>query len=116
MSTSPRVIQEPTTGLLHVNGEFRVSVVLCRYQETYAGSSRWLIRLDESLHPEITIAARMAPGNKEIQDYYLLPAIDLTWGKLRLAEQNGFYLDTYRFEDLAYFTCLAERINIEEVA
>ena len=100
------------TDLLLVNGELRVSVVLCRHTFTAAGSSRWLIRLDEGLKPDITIAMRMDFTNHGIQDYYLLPGIDMTWENLRVAEANGFYLDTYRCDSLDYFFSLMERVNL----
>jgi hypothetical protein len=102
--------------LLHLNGELRVSIVLCRHFSTKGGSSRWLIRLDESLKPDITVAVRMDSLNQGIRDYYLLPAIDLTWKNLRVAEENGLYLDAYRFDNLEYFTRMAERAVIEEAA
>jgi hypothetical protein len=54
--------------------------------------------------------------NQGIRDYYLLPAIDLTWKNLRIAEENGLYLDAYRFDNLEYFTRMAERAVIEEAA
>ena len=83
---------------------------------TGAGSSRWLVRLDEGLKPDITVAVRMDATNEAIRDYYLLPAIDMTWENLRLAEENGVYLDAYRFETLDYFFGMAERIKIMEAA
>jgi DNA invertase Pin-like site-specific DNA recombinase len=103
------------TELLEVNGEMQVSIVLCRHTTTFAGSSRWLIRLDASTRPDITIAVRMDFTNQGIQDYYLLPGIDMTWEHLRVAEENGVYLDTYRFESLDYFFTLTERIKIQEL-
>lgn len=102
--------------LLLLNNELRVSIVLCRHTTTPAGSSRWLIRLDAGLKPDITIAVRMGATNQDIRDYYLLPSIDLTWENLRIAEANGVYLDTYRFDTLDYFFGLAERIRLEEAA
>jgi len=106
------------TNLLHVNGEIRVSIVLCRHQNTPAGSSRWVIRLDEGLKPDITVAVRMDSTNEGIRDYYLLPGIDMCWenDRLRMAEVNGIYLDAYRFETLDYFFGMAERKQIEEAA
>ena len=80
-----------------------------------AGSSRWLIRLDASARPDITIAVRMDATNEGIRDYYLLPGIDMTWEHLRVAEENAIYLDTYRFESLDYFFTLTERIKIQDV-
>ena len=76
------------TELLEVNGEMRVSIVLCRHTQTGAGSSRWLIRLDASTRPDITIAVRMDATNEGIQDYYMLPGIDMTWENLRVAEEQ----------------------------
>jgi hypothetical protein len=102
--------------LLRVNDELRVSIVLCRHICTKAGFSRWVIRLDEALKPDITVAVRMDAANEGIRDYYLLPAMDMTWGNLRLAEENGIYLDAYRFETLDYFLRMAERAKIQEAA
>jgi hypothetical protein len=59
---------------------------------------------------------RMDAGNEAIRDYYLLPAVDMTWENLRVAEENGIYLDAYRFETLDYFLGMAERIKIQEAA
>ena len=101
---------------LWVNQELRVSIVLCRHTTTLAGSSRWLIRLDASLKPDITIAARMDATNENIRDYYLLPGIDMTWENLRVAEVNGIYLDAYRFDSLEFFYGMAERVRLEEAA
>jgi DNA invertase Pin-like site-specific DNA recombinase len=102
--------------LMRVNGELRVSIVLCRHTNTEAGSSRWTIRLDEGLKPDVTIAVRMDATNEGIRDYYLLPGIDMTWEKLWVAEENGIYLDAYRFDTLEYFFGMAERTLIGEAA
>jgi hypothetical protein len=102
--------------LLYLNNELRVSIVLCRHLVTSGGSSRWIIRLDEGLKPDITVAVRMDATNEGVRDYYLLPAIDMTWENLRVAEENGVYLDAYRFETLDYFIGMAERIKLEEAA
>ena len=102
--------------LLWVNNEMRVSIVLCRHTQTGAGSSRWLIRLDAGLKPDITIAVRMDATNEGIRDYYVLPGIDMTWDNLRIAEANGIYLDTYRFDTLDYLFGMAERVKLEEAA
>jgi hypothetical protein len=93
----------------------RVSIVLCRHTETGAGSSRWLIRLDASARPDITIAVRMDFTNENIQDYYILPALDMTWENLRVAEANGIHLDTYRFDTLEAFFAMTERVKLEEL-
>lgn len=88
------------TDILTINGEFTASIVIARCLHTPAGFLRWKLRLDTSLRPDITIAIRMDGENKEILDYYLLPSIDMSADRLRLAEENGIYLDAYRFDDL----------------
>ena len=110
------VIWDESNDLLMLNGELSVSIVLCRHQTTNTGASRWMIRLDEGLKPDITIAVRMDESNSGVKDYYLLPGIDMTWENLRMAEKNGVYLDSYRFDSLDYFFGMAERIQIKEVA
>ena len=110
------VTVDEQTDLLVVNQEFRTSVVLCRHQTTMRGSSRWVIRLDESLRPDITVAVRMDATNENVQDYYILPAVDMTWEKLRIAEDNGIYLDAYRFQDLDFLFHLAARTPIHLAA
>lgn len=102
--------------LLHLNNELRASIVLCRHTLTSAGSSRWLIRLDAGLKPDITVAVRMDAANEGIRDYYLLPSIDMTWENLRIAEENGVYLDAYRFDTLDYFLGMTERVTLQEVS
>ena len=90
-----KVICDERTKSLLVNDEMRVSIVLCRHTCTSAGSSRWLIRLDAGLKPDVTIAVRMNATSDRERDYYILPGIDMTWENLRMAEANGFSLDGY---------------------
>jgi hypothetical protein len=101
---------------LTINEEFTASLVLVRCRETHAGNHRWLVRLDNSLSPDVTIAARLRPGNLEILDYYLLPAIDRLSEQLRLASDNGVVLDVYRFENLNFFLSMGRRSVIGEAA
>lgn len=54
--------------------------------------------------------------NEAPRDYYVLPSIDMNFGKLKLAEQNGLALDAYRFDPLDFFYGLALRAWIAEVA
>ena len=114
-SIGAKAVWNPEIELLEVNDELLVSIVLCRHISTGTGSSRWLIRLDASSKPDITIAVRMDVMNERIRDYYLLPGIDMTWEHLRVAEDNAIYLDTYRFETLDYFFTMTERIKIQDV-
>ena len=110
------VERDPATELLILDRELTVSLVLSRCLRTPAGSSRWMLRFEESFRPDLTIAVRMDETNQGIKDYYLLPAIDLAEAKLRLAENNHVLLDSYRFDDLEFFFAMAERIAVEEAA
>ena len=104
------------SGLVIINDEFSISLVIARCEETKAGSLRWTIRLETGLAPDITVAARMAPDNREIQDYYLLPSIDMNAAKLRLAEDNGLGLDIYRQDSLDRLYDLTRRVPLREFA
>jgi DNA invertase Pin-like site-specific DNA recombinase len=110
------VVQDPTTDLFTINDEFTASVVVVRCLTTGAGSLRWQIRFDTALWPDITIAIRMNRPNREPLDYYLLPRIDMTEPRLRLAEEHGVSLDSYRFASLDALYRLAARTELLEVA
>jgi hypothetical protein len=111
-----KIEKDTRTGLLTINSEFTTSIVIARCQKTRAGSFRWIIRLDTGLAPDITVALRMDELNENPLDYYLLPFIDITKDRLRLAEDNGAILDTYRFETLDFFFGMAERVKIRLAA
>ena len=110
------VTQSAQSDLLTVNDEFTASVVIVRCIQTSGGLSRWKVRLDTALRPDITIVVRMAPGNAEVHDYFLLPLLDMHDAVLRLCEANGLSLDAYRFENLSKFYRFASRISLSEVA
>lgn len=109
-------VRDPGTDLLTVNGEFTVSLVIARCKPTPAGSHRWRIRFDASLRPDITVVARMDPGNQRAFDYYVFPAIDFSAEALPTLEDNGFTLDAYRTDSLDFFFQLAGRVSLQEAA
>jgi DNA invertase Pin-like site-specific DNA recombinase len=109
-------IQDATSDLLSINGEFTASVVIARSFATPSGSLRWLIRMDVGLIPDITIAIRMDELNEAPLDYYVLPSVDMSTSRLKLAEQNGLSLDAYRFENLDFFFALSSRAKFTEAA
>ena len=107
---------DTTTDLLTVNGEFTASIVICRALQTWTESLRWKIRLDTSLRPDITVAVRMARENRQVLDYYLLPRLDISGANIRLSQENGFWLDAYRFDSLDSFFYLAARTRVRKAA
>jgi len=110
------VRRDPITDLLTVNEEFTASIVIVRHCETTAGAGRWKIRFETSLRPDITVAIRMAPGNQDVFDYYLLPRVEIPSSDLRLREENGLYWDAYRFNSIDRFFLLGARSSIRMVA
>jgi DNA invertase Pin-like site-specific DNA recombinase len=109
-----RVEVDEDAGLLRLNGQLSVSVVLSRYQTTDAGSPWWSVRLGSE--PDLTIAVRMDGANEAPFDYYVLPALDRAAGRLRLREDNAAELDTFRFDSLDYVCGMAEQVRIEVAA
>jgi DNA invertase Pin-like site-specific DNA recombinase len=110
------VVQNPATDILTINGEFTASLIIVRCCATGAGSLRWNIRFDTGLSPDVTIAVRMDRQNRHALDYYLLPSLDMSAPRLRLAEHNGVSLDAYRFETLEPLFAMAARTKLLEVA
>ncbi len=100
--------------LLTINSEYSVSLVLARCRETHAGNHRWQIRFERSFNPDITIAARLAPGNQQVLDYYIFPGLGEFEDRLRLAPRNGLLLDVHRYDNLNLFFELTRRTTIKE--
>lgn len=107
------VTYDATTDLLLINGEYSASMVLSRCRPTPAGTLRWLITIDGSVAPDITILVRMDATNQTPADYYLFPIMDMDEPKLLLSETNGAHLDTYHFDSLDHFACLSSRRPIK---
>jgi hypothetical protein len=109
-----RVEIDEAGGLLRINGLLSVSVVLSRFQTTNACSPCWHVRLGGE--PDLTIAVRMDGTNEAPLDYYVLPSLDQRAGRLRLREEDGAELDTFRFDSLDYVCGMAEQVRIEVAA
>lgn len=108
-----RIDYDETTGIVRINDEITILLVIARCLRTPGGGYRWNIRLTHQPRPDITVVVRMDEPNLEPLDYYLLPTIDLSINRLRLAENNGLYFDTYRFDNLGFLIGMAQHIHIE---
>jgi DNA invertase Pin-like site-specific DNA recombinase len=116
-SAGGEVKQDPKTDLLRINAEFTASIVVVRCFRTLSGVLRWKIRLDTGLRPDITVAVRMDVDNQAARDHYLLPWIDVGQvPHLKLAEDNGLYLDAYRFETMEPLFYLSRRHLLRSAA
>ncbi|HEY3326141.1 MAG TPA: recombinase family protein [Novimethylophilus sp.] len=110
------VLRDPGTDLLLVNHEFTVSLVLARCQTYDTGRSRWKVRFDTSLAPDVTVAVRLDQPNRSPLDYYLLPRLDFGQTGISLAERNAIEFESYRFDNLDYLYGMAERSHIRRAA
>ncbi|MDR3415260.1 MAG: recombinase family protein [Nevskia sp.] len=112
------VVRDAATDLLRVNGEFDVSLVLARCHNVGSGGSRWKVRFDTGLAPDITVAVRLNDTNQAPLDYYLLPRLDFGTGRpgLRLADDNPIEYESYRFDTLDYLYGMAERARLRKAA
>jgi DNA invertase Pin-like site-specific DNA recombinase len=113
-----RVELEGNTGLLHINNELSVSIVIGRCTKTASGASRWKIHFDSGLQPDLSIAIRMDAANQLPLDYYLFPFSDIknSSSKIRLMEKNGLEFDAFQYDSLEPFFEMTERTDIREVA
>lgn len=110
-----RVEQDRRTQMLTINDEFTVALCIARCQETAAGTLRWQIRFDTGLSPDVIVALRMDRENQVVQDYYILPRIDLPGAQVRLGEHNGLALDSFRFETLDQLYEMAARTKLGDL-
>ena len=110
-----RVEKDPCTQILTINDEFTAALCIARCQETVAGTLRWQIRFDTGLSPDVIVALRMDRDNQVIQDYYILPRIDLPGPQVRLGEHNGLALDSFRFDTLDQLYEMAARTKVGDL-
>jgi DNA invertase Pin-like site-specific DNA recombinase len=115
-ATGGMILQDLQTDVLLLNDEVRVAIVIARCCQTAAGNTRWKIRLDALLKPDLTIAVRMDEHNNSVHDYYLLPHLDMREAVLRLAEHNELSFDAYRVRSLDSFYELAKRAPARRAA
>lgn len=105
---------DPATALLTINGELSLLITIARCRETQAGALRWRAPLRREPSPDLVLAARMDPANQDVLDYYVLPWVAITAGRLHLAEHNGVALDAYRHESLDPFFAATARAKFPE--
>ena len=110
------VTRNAETDLFTVNGMLSVSVVIARCQTTSSDARRWIVRIDGSLGADLTVAVRMDAPNRAALDYYVLPALDVGDAHLRIKEDNGIFLDSYRFDSLDFVIEMAQPLPAEDAA
>jgi len=111
-----KVRVDELTDFLIVNEEIKASLVISRCGLSASGKNRWQIRFDAGLMPDITIVVLMAANNRDVFDYYLIPAIDIETPKIRLSDNSHLALDAFRFDDLESVFLMAERADLPVAA
>jgi DNA invertase Pin-like site-specific DNA recombinase len=99
-------IHVTTDSLLTVYNNLKISVVPSRCKIMKSGKHRWVVRLERSLAPDISVVMRMNESNTEVVDYYILPHLEKIESLLNLKENNTFLLELFRFDDLHILTDL----------
>jgi hypothetical protein len=107
------VTQAPDTGLLNINNELAVSLVLSRCQTSGDGRFRWRVRFDpERFKADLSLVVRLDHYNEGALDYYLLPWLDLPRNHLAIDARSATQFEAFRFDDLQFFYRMACRVNI----
>jgi DNA invertase Pin-like site-specific DNA recombinase len=110
------VAADPETGVVSINRDFTVALVIARCRTRPSGHLSWLIRWEYENHCDITIAARMAQDNRSILDYYLFPRGEELSAKIRLAAENPLVLEVYHFENLNSLLRISKRVRVGDAA
>jgi len=102
--------------LLLLNRMLTISIVIARCRTLPSGTFQWRVQLDAGLEPDLTIVVRMDAPNVAPLDYYVLPSIDVSEARLRIKEDNGMFMDGYRYDSLDYVFGMAQTIRVEVAA
>ena len=88
--------------MVTVNDILTIRVVVSRCRPL-GDAHGWLLRLSSLGKPDLTIIGRLAPGNSDFLDYFLLKPQDmhgLNQVTLRPGKDSEF--DKYRYDDLSF--------------
>lgn len=104
-------------GIRWLNGELKLSVVVCRCKKSNSGRSKWTVRFERKTNPDFTIVVRMNADNESILDYYIISRFDIDKLDLKLWENNGIFLDIFRHDEIEwFFERYMKRISLKEIA
>jgi DNA invertase Pin-like site-specific DNA recombinase len=92
---------------LQINGIYTASLVLLRCRRRADGPLTWLVRINSTPPPDVTIVVRMDATNESPADYYLFPRLGFDWRHLVLKQSNHCQIDTFRFDTLEFFKGMA---------
>lgn len=106
---------DESSGLVVVNDEFAISLLISRCQVTACGSRRWTVRLCSS-KADIILAIRLDQSNAAMRDCFLLPRSSLdARDQLNLRDFNHASIESFRFDTLDGLSRLAARTDLREI-
>jgi hypothetical protein len=94
--------------LVIVNDRFRFRVTVARCQ-THKTTLSWKLYLKHPQRIEGNIVARLAPGNKELLDYFYIPWRPRSAGQITVRENSFGELKQRHFHDLGFLTDLVPK-------
>ena len=90
---------------INENLNVRLSLARCR---TRTRINSWKLQMRSPYKPDVTIFARMTPGNETILDYFCVPRSKKTLAQITVSPQTPATRDLEQFNDLTFLKDLAE--------
>lgn len=81
------------------NLNIRIGITRCRAFKRF---NSWRLQLCSPWNPDVSIFARLAPGNEAILDYYCVPASAKKRAQITISPQSPPPPDVQRFDDLGF--------------
>jgi hypothetical protein len=103
------VKQDSRSKLLTLNGGLtvRLSVTRCR---SFGQSYGWLLRTHSANAPDITVFARMEPGNEKIKDFFCVPKQEIGQLTQEIVHGTaGSQFERYKSADFSFLQVIAQR-------
>ena len=98
---------------VRINKEFTAMFVMLLCRKRGNGNLWWHIELPAREKADVTVAVRLAPDNKSILDFYILPKAEIA-GRTCLTLGSPRPLDLYCFDSLEPLLRAARRTHVEE--
>jgi DNA invertase Pin-like site-specific DNA recombinase len=90
---------------INENLNVRISIVRCRQQKRI---NSWRFQLCSPYEPDVTLFARLAPGNEAILDYFCVPRSRKKMAQITVSSQTPAKRDIEQFHDLTFLKDFAE--------
>jgi len=110
------VRRDPATGVLEINGELRIALVVTQCERRESGFLFWKVFLQDGAEPDLTVVTRLTPNNDAAMDYFLFPTLLFRRPALILHERNPIDIERFRFTSLDYLCGMAARTVTREAA